>query len=227
MRPAGFEPANSPNLTTALSEECDGRIISPLRFQTTLRARLWRRSFVRRGRVVVRLRLLGRPRIAPPGFEPGTPGSRPSGIAAFPTGLLVAPPRFERGPPRSGRGALAACATGLMAAKTGTRPPNDGGAQTSDVKTPTASRTRFSELWRRYLLAASLTAVGRQVGQVVEGGDVRRSCRVPSGPHERWLSCPRCAPVRLRVRRQNLPARSWWRLGETVVRFVWRGDFHR
>jgi len=45
----------------------------------------------------------------------------------------------------------------------GTEPPNDGGAQTSDVKTPTASRTRFSEVWRRYLLAASLTAVGRRI----------------------------------------------------------------
>lgn len=81
----------------------------------------------------------------------------------FPHGAVIAPPRFERGPPRPGRGALAACATGLIAAKTGPRPPDDGGAQTSDVKTPTASRTRFSELWRRYLLAASLTAVGRRI----------------------------------------------------------------
>src|SRR3990170_3064589 len=163
MRPAGFEPANSPYPTTTLSEECDGRIISPLRCQATLRARVWRRSSIRRGRVVVRPRLLGRPRIAPPGFAPGTPGSRPDGIADFPTGLLVAPPRFERGPPRPGRGALASCATGLIAAKTGPRPPDDGGAHTSDVRTSTASRTRFSELWRRYLLAASLTAVGRRI----------------------------------------------------------------
>ena len=158
MRPAGFEPA-----ITAVSERRVWRIINPMRCQATLRARVWRRSCVRRGRVVVRLRLLGRPRIAPPGFAPGTPGSRPDGIADFPTGLLVAPPRFERGPPRPGRGALAACATGLIAAKTGPRPPDDGGAHTSDVRTSTASRTRFSELWRRYLLEASLTAVGRRI----------------------------------------------------------------
>jgi len=50
-----------------------------------------------------------------------------------------------------------------MTAKTGPRPPDDGGAHTSDVRTSTASRTRFSELWRRYLLAASLTAVGRRI----------------------------------------------------------------
>lgn len=87
LRPAGFEPANSPFPTTTLSEKCDGRIISPLRCQATLRARVWRRSLLRRGRVVVRPRLLGRPRIAPPGLAPGTPGSRPDGIAGFPTGL--------------------------------------------------------------------------------------------------------------------------------------------
>ena len=81
----------------------------------------------------------------------------------FPHGAVIAPPRFERGPPRPGRGALAACATGLIAAKTGPRPPDDGGAHTSDVRTSTASRTRFSELWRRYLLEASLTAVGRRI----------------------------------------------------------------
>src|SRR3972149_4145555 len=66
----------------------------------------------------------------------------------------------------------------------GTEPPNDGGAQTSDVKTPTASRTRFSEVWRRYLLAASLTAVGRRI--------VLPDSAMPCASWDRSL---RCAPI--------------------------------
>jgi len=46
------------------------------------------------------------------------------------------------------------------------RPPNDGGAHTPDVRTPTAPRTRFSEVWRRYLRIASLPAVGGRLPRI-------------------------------------------------------------
>ena len=110
VRPAGFGPANSP-----LSEECDWRIISPLRYQATLRAHDRRRTVFVATELSSAGRLLGRPLIAPPGFEPGIRVPKTRGIAVSPRD----------------------CST---TAKTGPRnAARDGVAHTSDVKTTGAA----------------------------------------------------------------------------------------
>src|SRR3990170_1518764 len=94
MRPAGFEPA-----ITAVSERRVWRIISPLRFQATLRARCWIVAdlLLRRDRAAVRLVSSVAHRMAPPGVEPGTPGSRPGRMDRFPTGLFPSHARTRAG----------------------------------------------------------------------------------------------------------------------------------
>src|SRR6266571_4187603 len=159
MRPAGFEPAIIP-----VSEGRVGRIISSLRFQATPRARsLSARggSLLRRNRVVVRRRFLGRPPHRPARIRTGDPWSKARRDWPLPHGAMVAPPRFERGPPRPGRGALASCATGLcLNAEEGPETPPEMASPNRRTSKPTASRTRFSVFWRHYLLAVSLIAVG-------------------------------------------------------------------
>ena len=113
MRPAGFEPA-----ITAVSERrvvADHKSAAMPGYATGARVAA---ESLRHGRVRVRRRLLGRPRMAPPGFEPGMPRSRRSGIPVSPRGCVHRQDRTEAA--------------------------DDGGAHTPDVKTPTAPRTRFS-----------------------------------------------------------------------------------
>ena len=133
MRPAGFEPAIIP-----VSEGRVERIINSLRFQATPRARsLSSRGGppLRRNRVVVRPRFLGRPPHCPARIRTGDPWSKARRDCRFPTGLCL---NAEDGP--------------------GT--PREMASPNGRIPKPTASRTRFSVFWRHCLLAVSLTAVG-------------------------------------------------------------------
>lgn len=100
-----------------VSDGCVGRIIGPVRCQAALRARFVSArggSVLRRNRVVVRRRFLGRPRHRPARIRTGDSASKARWDWLLPHGAMVAPPRFKRGPPRPGRGTLASCATGLF-----------------------------------------------------------------------------------------------------------------
>ena len=94
LRPAGFEPAITPT-----SEGRVRRIISPVRCLATLRARLRLADLRSVAAELSSARVSSAAhRIAPPGFEPGTPGPKPGRMDRFPTGLPNARTR-ARGPP--------------------------------------------------------------------------------------------------------------------------------
>lgn len=159
-----------PDLNRGISRVSDGcvwRIIGPLRYQATPRphgSRYSRRggSSLRRGRVVVRPRILGRPSQSPrPDSHRGLLVQGQVGLL-LPHGAMVAPPRFERGPPRPGRGALPVAPRGCdrrIRENTGRGAPRDGVAHRSDTKTQRHPGTRVS-VWRRhYLRIMPLAAV--------------------------------------------------------------------
>lgn len=124
--------------------------------------RSWRIA-LRRGRVVVRPRILGRPSRSPrPDSHRGFLVQGQVGLL-LPHGAMVAPPRFERGPPRPGRGALPVAPRGCdrrIRENTGRGAPRDGVAHRPDTKTQRHPGTRVS-VWRRhYLRVMPLAAVG-------------------------------------------------------------------
>ena len=83
MRPAGFEPAITP-----ASEGRVRRIISPVRCLATLRAHLLLADLRSVAAELSSARVSSAAhRMAPPGFEPGTPGPKPGRMDRFPTGL--------------------------------------------------------------------------------------------------------------------------------------------
>ena len=121
------------------------------------------RTALRRGRVVVRPSLLGRPSRSPrPDSHRGLLVQGQVGLL-LPHGAMVAPPRFERGPPRPGRGALPVAPRGCcrrIRENTGQGAPRDGVAHRPDTKTQRHPGTRVS-VWRRhYLRVMPLAAVG-------------------------------------------------------------------